>query len=308
MPALKSLLSSLFIAPLCLALSACSSGPGEEEFAPQINEIYSSVAHRHPSFYEKWPTDIQSTIDLRFSVSISDPQGIGDLLLVYVRDINGSITYPLFDAKFNNPFSFCYSGAGIFECPFPTKAPYNSANLKNFEVVVQDRNGYIRRKPFNLLLAGGEQPEQETFVYSDTYTEDTTNGYAALEVLTIEDNGMVFTADPGTQSFHIEFETFDSRAKYYSLDFYDNEVNVSAVGSASQLSSTIQSHPIVIGQKTVLDLPWSEINFNDGFSVDNIKHLHISLYDSPISWDITDINIGLWFNHMATSEEISLAD
>ena len=307
MSAVKTLLSPLILTvPLWLGLSACSSGPGEDKFAPEINEIYTDIAHRHPSFYAKWPDDRQATIDFTFLISVSDPQGVGDLFKLQVIDLNDSRTYTLFHANENNPYSNCYQGAGIFECRFARGTQFDYSNLKNFEVVIQDLSGYTRRKTFNLLLADGAQPEQESFVYSAEFTRDKTNGYAALEAMTIEDNGMLFATDD--QSFHIEFVAKDSRAKHYSLDFYDNESPANHVGFVPLNSNSITGNPITTGETTTLELHWSEIDFKGDFSVNDIKNMHITLYDEAIPFVIADSDLGDWFNLQATSQAIPLTE
>lgn len=310
MSALKTLLLPLSLTVLlCLGLSACSSGPGEEEFAPQILAVYSDIVHRHPSFYEKWPNNPQRSIDFTFSINVSDPQGIENILSVYVTDLNDNYHWSLFDANEANPWTRCFRGAGVFECRFYAAIHPDYSNLQNFEVVVQDLSGYTRRKAFNFLLADGEQPDLETFVYSEQFKGGTNNGYEALDVMTIEDNAMVFTADAGTQSFHIEFEVSDARAKEYALDFYDTASPANYIGSVKLDSTIIQDHPIDPNLSTVaVDIPWDEINFEDGFSVDDIKRLHINLYDNPIPWVINNSDAGLWFNHQATSQSISLPE
>lgn len=309
MSAVKTLLSPLLLTvPLCLGLSACSSGPGEEEFAPQILAVNSAIFHRHPSFYAHTPDIAQRTIDIRISVNVSDPQGIEDLLKIYVIDPTDGRTISLLDANAVNGFSTCYKNNGIFLCHFHSTIHPDHLTLKNFEVVVQDLSGYTRRKTFNFLLTGGEQPEEEIFAYSAKYTGDTTNGYPALEAMTIQDNAMFFTADAGTQSFHIEFETKDDRAKEYSIGFFDAELPSNLLGSANMNSASIVSNPIIFGQPTTVDIPWSEIDFEDGYSVADIKRLHINLYDNPIPWVINNSEAGSWYNHLATSQSISLSE
>lgn len=305
----KSFVSSLlFTATLCMGLSACSSGPGEDKFAPEILAVYSNIIHRHPSFYAKWPERTQRSIDFYFSVNVSDPQGIGDILNVYVRDMNENYVWTLFDASQANPWKDCYRGAGVFECRLYPENHLDYTNLKNLEVVVKDRRGYTRRQGFSHLLADGEQPDTERFVYSSQFTGNTTNGYPALGVMTILDNHMVFTANPGTQSFHVEFTVTDSRASNYSLDFYDDTDDANYLGSAPVNSGSIESQPIVFGQTTVIDIPWSEIDFESVYSVEDIKQMHITLYDNPIPWIINNKDEGEWYNHLATSQVIALSE
>jgi hypothetical protein len=307
MSAVKTLFSRLYLTlPLCLGLSACSSGPGEEEFAPQILAIYSDIIHRHPSFYEKWPERTQRSIDFHFSINISDPQGIGDILKVDVRDLNDNVYWNMFDAREVNPWSRCFRGAGVFECRFYPGNHPDYANLKNLEVVVQDLSGYTRRQRFNHLLADGDQPDQQSFVYSAQYSGSTENGYPALRLMTSADNDLVFESSPGSQSFHVEFTVDDHRATHYSVDFYDDTDAANYVGSVPQNAPSISSKAFVVGQTLVNDIPWSEIEFEDGFSVADIKHMHITLYDSPIPWIINGNDEGLWFNHLSTSEMVSL--
>ncbi len=297
-----------FMVLLGAFLSACSSGPGEEKFAPKILSVYTDVIHTHPSFYEKWPTSELRTLEFTLSLDIEDPQGLSDILKVYIKDLNEDWSWGLFSANDASPYNRCYKESGNFTCQFFLGERPDYLNIHNLEIVVQDKSGYTDTQRISFRLAGGEQADGQRFIYSAEYTGDTTGGYPALEAMTIADNALLFTADSGTQSFHIEFATSDVRAKEYSLVFYDNTSNPNIVGHALLNTSSIQSHPIIPGQTTTLELPWSEITFYSGFAADDITAMDITLFDNPIPWVVNDINKGIWFNHLATSELVQLSN
>jgi len=292
------------IISLLVVLTACSGDSSNSDAnTPVIGKIYTDINHQHSSFYNKWNITPNRTIRFTFSAQVTDPQGINNLKEIYVENLNNNWTWYLL-GNFNN----CYVEAGgVFECTFYSDIQLDSINLNNWVLVAKDQDDNITRKNFSFLLPGGSQANNESFVYSSAYSDSNYNGIAALEAMTLSNNNLVFTSNPGTRSFHIEFETTDERAVHYSFAFYEGSNQKNYVGEACLCSPSIESMPIIFGQKVVIDLPWSEISLDQAtYDVEDINGLHIKLYDQPIDW-ITPNYEGIWFNYISYSEYISLA-
>lgn len=300
---------------ITLILSACSSGPGEEEFAPKIGDIYTDIAHFHPTFYSKWPSHDQITIGFTVSASITDPDGLVNIKEIYVLDLNNDWRWTLYDSSDANPLSRCYEGNNIFECRFYSKDRDDYVNLEGYEIVAVDLHGYITRKPFDLKLPGGNIATNETYVYSDVFLNGPNNsiqgiGIAGLEVMTIENNAMVFTLDLNNEDklLHIEFESKDARGlvQNYGLSLYDNSDEPKLVGEVRYDASSINKSPIVINGKTLVDIPLADIDFKGEFTANDIHGLHVVLFDMPTVWTQADV-VSKWFNYLGYSELITLA-
>jgi len=289
---------------LFFILTACSGGSSPSD-SPKIGEIYTDIYHEHSSFYDKWNMTPNRTIRFTVSVNITDPQGVENLKDVYIEDQNNWY-WNLLGGPDNLSLDECYYESNdIFKCRFYSSSQLDSIMLKNWELVAEDIQGNVTRKSFNFLLPGGDQLDDELFVYSSEYTGSTGEGVLALEAMSITNNNMVFTSSPGTQSFHIEFETTDNRAKHYGFAFYEGSSELDYIGDTCLCSPSIESKPITLGQKVTMDLPWSEIDFDQGYDASDIQGLHIKLYDSPVDWGITN-GTDSWFNYISHSEFITL--
>ena len=182
--------------------------------------------------------------------------------------------------------------------------------LEDWELIAEDEDGNVTTKKFQFLVPGGDLPSDlpntERFVYSSEYAGSSSGGIEGLEAMTIVDNSIVFTADLGTRSFHIEFETSDTRAAHYGFAFYDVSSGIRYMGSVEANSPSISSMALVPGQALVIDVPWDEITFEEGFfDPTQVGGLHIKLFDEPIKWS-TPSTTGVWFNYVSFSEYISL--
>lgn len=299
---------------ITLAITACSSGPSEDEFAPKIGDIYTDIAHFHPTFYSKWPSQDQRTIAFTVSATVSDPDGLINMKEIYVLDLNSQWKWYLYSSADANPSSRCYKGNNIFECRFYSTDREDYVGLKGYELVAVDLHGYATSKSFELKLPAGELAVDETFVYSDEFWNGPNNsidgvGIAGLEVMTIANNDMVFTSDLADKDkiIHVEFESKDDRnlVQNYAFALYDNSDEPKLVGEVRFNSLSIKNKPIVLGEKTIVDIPLTEIEFADGFTANDIDGLHVVLLDAPTTWTQGDV-AGKWFNYLGYSEFITL--
>lgn len=198
----------------------------------------------------------------------------------------------------------CYiSNLDLYDCMFYSEVSLNRINLNNWEVVAVSKLGEITSKDVEFLLPGGDSAEDGEFIYSSLYSGSTQYGIVALEAMAIANNGIEFSSNSGSQSFHIEFETTDDRATHYGFAFYDGTTNINYIGEVLPHSPSIESMPIAQGQKTVIDIPWSEVTLYGKTKIADIDGLHIKLLDEPIEW----LNGGEWFNYISLSEFITLS-
>ena len=98
----------------------------------------------------------------------------------------------------------------------------------------------------------------------------------------------------------------DDRVEEYGLSLYNDDAEPVLIGEVAFDSSAIQGAPIVFGNKTIVDIPWGQVEFENGFGKSNIKGLHIVLFDKATTSTLQDVT-GKWFNYSGYSEFISLA-
>ena len=128
--------------------------------------------------------------------------------------------------------------------------------------------------------------------------------------MTIADHGLSFTANTTNQTFTIEFETTDPKAKNYSILLYTDDPQVADVGVGGQVgeasydSPSIVSAPIVLGQKTVLTLHWSDIDLHSSFTESQLVSAHVVLYDDATTFGL--VAGETWFNYLGVSEFFTL--
>jgi hypothetical protein len=288
----------LFI--LTLVLAGCSSGGSSnnnDTDSFKVDAVFTDIWHQHQSFYEKW--DFSPDIGIRFTVSatLSGLKGPDNLSGVYFRDkISGrewSLTHE----------SCSIQNSNTYECILYSSVSLNRVNLKNWEIIAENKQGEVIYKDVEFLLPNGDAVIDEQFVYSTIYSGLKDNGIAALEAMTITENEIVFSTNPISQSFHIEFESTDSRAKNYGFVFYDGTTSINNIGEVKSNSPSIESMKIVQGQKIIIDIPWSEVTMYNNAEISDINGLHIKLLDEPIDW----LNTGKWFNYISLSEFITIS-
>jgi hypothetical protein len=301
------ILNAVVVLFLSLVLIACGgSGDSLSSVKPTIGTIYTDILHSHPSFYTKWGITPVRNIRFTVSVAVTDPQGIDNLADVIIRQIQDNWYWSLLGGVGNTELEDCYiTSIEIFECVFYDRNRLDSILLKEWELLVEDKDGNTSSKRFEFLLPGGGLPDDERFVYSSEFTGSFTNGVAALEAMTVAGNDIVFTANPGTESFHIEFTPSDIRARRYEFAFYESSSGRDYIGSAQVDSPSISGISITPGLDVVIDVPWSEIEFNEGFDANDVGGLHVKLFDESIDW-ATPKASGSWFNYVSFSEYISL--
>ncbi|MFT6031275.1 MAG: hypothetical protein ACI8O8_003025 [Oleiphilaceae bacterium] len=290
------ILSSIFI------LTACTSGPSEDEFTPEIGDIQTAIVHSHPSAHAQ--TDYQRTIDIVVRVTVTDPDGWDDITDIYIHDKNDDTKWKLKEASQLNLNADCKKTLSVIECSFYSRDQPDTLQLLGYEMVAVDRNGYSSSKVFEFKLPSGAEVEDQEFVYSDVFSGGTNNGIAGLEVMTIADNDMVFSLDE--VELHVEFTSEDPRIREYALELYDDATPPKFIGEVAFDTIVIQANEISSGVQTLVNIPLSQINFIDGNIASNIFGLHIVLFDqSTVS---TQLEVqSEWFNYRGYSDFITLA-
>jgi len=297
-PSIKAL-TLLFI--LTIFLSGCGGGGSSDTL--KIVNIFTDIVHYHPSFYGKWDITPNNSISFNISVSVRDPKGIDNLSNLYIHDKVNDEYFDMLGGPEELTKAHCYfPDFDLYECRYYSSMNLDRVNLKNWEIVVDNKQGKSSRKNFEFLLPGGDLVDDEQFVFSSRYNRSTQNGVAALEAMTITNNILKFSSNPSTQSFHIEFESTDSRATNYSFAFYDGTTDINYIAQVRSDSSSIESMPIILGQTTSIDIPWSEVIIYDNATISDINGVHIKLYDEPIE----SLNDNLWFNYISFSEFVTL--
>jgi hypothetical protein len=306
-----SLTKFVMISLMALLIAGCGSGDGSSVGSDadtlKIGAVYTDILHQHQSFYDKWGATPNRTIRFTVSVNVIDPKGADNLSDLFVRDKVTGRKWDLLGGADDITRDECYiPDLDIYDCTFYSSISLHRVNLKNWEIVAENKQGEITSKDFEFLLPGGDSVIDEQFVYSSTHSGSTLNGIAALEAMTIADNGIKFSSNSGSQSFHIEFESMDSRATNYGFAFYDGTANIDYIGEVIANSPSIESMPIIRGQKTVIDIPWSEVSLYDSATITDINGLHIRLLDEPIE-RIERFDDGIWFNYESFSEFVTLS-
>lgn len=300
----------IILVVLTLMLSACGGSSTNSEdvttkTAPEISSIYTDIIHYHPSFWEKWNISPTKGIKITFSFRVDDPDGLSDIDDIYVRNYVNDDNYDIYSGPNNVPLERFYnSRLNIFEGTFYTYGSLNRVDLRNWVVVASDKSGNITEREFEFTLPNEELASDSDYVYSDQYSSPGYNGVAAMEAMTISDNKLSLVSNPGTQSFNIKFQTNDDRASHYSIGFYGSAPNYQYLGMAIQSSPSIVSTPIVTGEQTSLDLPWSEIYFIDNAQATDVHGAHVALFNEPIENDFIENYI--WYSFLAYSEYFTL--
>lgn len=300
---MQSIRALTILFTLTLILTACSSDSSDNSSTFNVGSIFTDIVHYHESFYGKWSSTPNSTIRFTVSVTVSDSKGEDNLTNLYVRDKVADRFWDMLGGQNKLTKDECYiSSLDIYECRYYSSISLDRVNLNNWEIVAENKQGEVIRKDFEFLLSSGDTVGDEQFVYSSIYNGSTQNGVAALEAMTVTNNKLKFSSNPGTQSFHIEFESSDSRATHYSFAFYDGTIDINSIAKVNSDSSSIESMPIILGQKTSIDIPWSEVIIYDNAAISDVNGVHIKLYDEPIDW----LDDDRWFNYISYSEFVTL--
>lgn len=301
---MQSIKALTILFTLSFLLTACSSGSSDNSNTFKVGSVSTDIVHYHQSFYGKWGTTPNSTIRFTISVNVSDPKGADNLSDLYFRDKVADRYWDMLGGQGELTKEECYiSSLDIYECRYYSSISLDSVNLKNWEIIAENKQGEVSRKDFEFLLPSGDPVEGEQFVYSSAYNGSTQNGIAALEAMTITNNGLKFSSNPGTQSFHIEFESSDNHAARYSFAFYNGTADIDYIARVRSDSPSIESMPIILGQTISIDIPWSEVIVYDNSTISDINGVHIKLYDEPIEWQ----NDKLWHNYISYSEFVTLS-
>ena len=279
---MKQLSYSLYIF-LLLCLSGCESQGGAESYQilPKIGEVQTSITHYHSDFFSKWSDETNRTIDFSFAVQVTDPQGLRNLYHILALDNAREEYYALLggDREFYS-FSAWYKSyfQGFERTVYNIYEP-DRVNLQDWSMYAVDGHNNTTTRNFEFTLPDGEPVVDQQYVYSSTYETPDTDGIPALEAMTIAENNLSIVADIETESYLIEFDVSDERAKYYAFWFYDSDINPEKIATVDERTT-----PIVFGQKVSVQLPWSDIQFASGYTTEDVFGVHIVLMDDPVEF------------------------
>jgi len=293
---------------LYLCLSACESneGPISSQNAPVIGQIQTNITHYHPSYFDKWDDEIKRTIDYSFAVKMSDPQGLGNIYHLLAMDtareeyhalLGGELEFYTLSDWYQDYFK------GFERTVYNIYSP-DRVNLKNWSMYAVDRQNNQTTRDFEFTLPDGEPVLDEQYVYSSIYENPDIEGIPGLEAMSISENSLSIVSNLETESYTIEFEVSDARAKNYALWFFNSGINPDEIGTVDQFSSSIVSNPIVLGQKVSMQLPWSEIQIKQNYSVEDVFGVHIVLLDEPVEFKFLEHE--LRSSYLGVSEYLTL--
>ena len=235
-------------------------------------------------------------------VKVTDPEGLADIDYIDVEHPGGTLYWTLYESeRFGSYRADCrYDNSDVYGCLFYDINSPHSIELQGWKLVVKDKAGNETTKDFDFKLPSGIQPTSERFVYTEFYSGHTVNG---VETLKRPKNFSVISWH-GTQSFEFEFTVEDPRVVMYGIEFWvaDDALNewVFAGGLHSE-SPSISSTALVQGNNVVsvsVSVPWSEIQLNGSYTVDDIGGFHVVAFDEPEYF----ANGGGWHNYLSTSD------
>jgi len=296
-------LLSVSLSVLVALLSACEKTG--DKTPPQISRVYTQALHVHPSYEEKAGNTANYALYGKFEYRITDPQGVDDINRVVLSNRNNGLEYTFIQRSNGRLILETYDPAlNVFGNTIANPQDSTRIDLQNWIMTANDLSLYSTSRRVTFALPDGDMPSTEGFVYTPDYAGDGPgeDGIPAMELMTIADNNLVFTEDTMTQTFRIEFQTTDARAKNYALWFYTLNPGVTPVTIVKHDSPSIASNPIVFGQNTTLTLPWSEIDYDAG--VQFLEGVHIVLLDEPVESEL--VNDRKWFSYVGVSEFVEL--
>lgn len=321
---MQILLRCTFLILVLSGFSGCSkstnsnsnavSSDTETGTAPVIGELLTDIRHHIPNYVGA------PTIKFTVSVDITDPdgsteqKGSKDLDYIYVEQMAEGRTWTLLDPEsYGENRRDCRTGldSNVFECTFWTADKLHSISLHNWRIIAADKSGNKTSKQFQLLLPDGQIAEPYQKVHSTSFTGDKTLAVPALEALRVADNNMTFTSNNISRSYHFEFTATDARIKNYGIDLYASDDSGSQRKFAAWIepkSSSIVSTPIVATLNTILDIPWSEIDFQNGTAPEGVIAAQIVVFDEVPKSDEEEPSGRYkdWVNYVGVSEFILL--
>ena len=332
---LKSLLS-VFLISLLLGCGEQAGSPGDslasdnQEYHDEVDEetrdehdsgvigvsggltigsIDFDLSHYHPSYYQNRAMLPMSPMGLSYAVEISWENVDDDIYQLYIRNKLSGFQEYIVDGLYPElripKEQFFNEDTQSYGVTYYDEIARERVNLRHWEIVAVSTKGYSVRKDFDFILPGGDDALDDEFIYSYAHSGSIQGGYEALEVMSTVSNQILFSSNFATQSFRIAFSPTDTRVADYSIDFHDNAYDY-RIGRVPYYSSSIQSMAIIPGQRTVIDIPWSEIIFNYGYSIHDVKGLHIRLYDEPVQVPQPVFHTLDEHNYLSVSEYVEL--
>lgn len=289
-----------------LLITACNSGPSEEEFSPKIGDINTAILQLRTGSSTEDPATDDVALGFSFVAKITDPDGVGDIDSIRVRHEESGLTFTVLSVSGLN--EGCSYFSNLFNCSFRMSEEIETFSLSGFEVIAVDIRRYTTTKSFDLKSLTGDELNDETFAYSEKYSGDTVFGIEALEAMSVENNDIEVSLDNDSEMLNVEFETTDSRADtyYLSLSSRMGDTKFRQIGLVPASNSDIQNSPIIFGHKTVVSIDYDDIQFSsDDYSVEDIEGITIVLGDEPVE-SSTGLGGGLWSNYTGLSERYLL--
>jgi len=266
---------------------ACNTDNGlpEADGGIQIRDIDIDMFHYHPSYYSQRRVLPLSPMGFNYAVSVRWADSDDDMIELVLLNKTSGVSHFIKDRRNTDSHlpkeEFYVEKLGMYAVTYTDQLAVDRVTLRDWKVIATSSKGYVVCKDFDLILPTGEEASDGEFIYSYAYAGTKQGGHEGLDVMTRAKNSLALSSNPGSQSFRVEFQNTDSRAKHYSIVFYNNARDFQ-IGRVSLYSSSIESTPITQGQKTVVDIPWSEIIFNYNFSASDVRGVHIRLYNEPV--------------------------
>lgn len=293
--------------PLALfLLTACNdSDDVHPNGPPVIHDIKTDITHWH-THYVSSMDDLEARISFTVSLLITDPGGLQDLAEVYIENPADSRSWYLVGGPENVRWYRNYDVVrGVLEYRSFDPDNLDAITLNGWELVVQDHQGNEVRQPFDFMLPDGQPADDGVRVYSAEFATPDLDDVPALEAMSIADNALSVSSDPGTSSFNISFQSTDTRASNYLIDFYSALPDRRHIGYANKfISPSIESTPINTTAATNLSLPWEEIYFAHGIDAEDVASARITLMNEDVELDYLE---GVfWMSYAGISELIDM--
>ncbi len=234
---------------------------------------------------------------------MKDPEGLADIDYIDVENPSGDLYWTLYESESYGPNrqNCRYGDSDTYGCLFQDADSPHSILLKGWKIIAVDKAGNETIKSFDFKLPSGSTAALEQFVYTEHYTDSTAGG---IETLGKPKNVSVIS-DAGTQSFELRFTIDDPQVTKYDVEFWvtdDTHVDYWIfAGWLGQESPSISSTALVQGLN-VVNIPWSEIQLDGSYTVDDIDGFHVVAFDEPevLSRDYS------WFNYLSNSDFVDV--
>lgn len=307
------LLKSVCVLPLMGILVACEK-VGDRD-APVIEDVFTQVVNYHPSYVTKHGvSDNIGSVFGSVAIRVSDVDGIDNLATMNVSNSTNGTSISLLERVGGDPVGAHFDTINnVFLDVFDTERG-DRVDIHDWRVTVTDLQGYDTTGSFEFALFNDSGATTEQFVYTPSYSGDTSEGVSAMAAMTVVDNSISFTEDAANQQFIVSFDNAEAGAANYEIWFYDTsllgtlssniiELDESAKGVLKSDASAIQDNPIVSGSAS-LTIDWDDIEFDVGARAVDMDGIHIVLHD--LETTSFPSNSDQWFTQSSISEYVDL--